>query len=162
MKLTLRYETDPVLRQVAEPVKAITPRIRRLVDGMFDVMYAAKGIGLAAPQVGHSVRVIILDIKEKGCPPCALINPEIVLREGTQESEEGCLSCPGLTGRVQRAARVAVKYLDVQGNERVMQGEKLLAAALQHEIDHLDGILFLDRLTPTERIKVERQRERLL
>lgn len=162
MKLTLRYETDPILRQVAEPVKAVTPRIRRLVDSMFEVMYAAKGIGLAAPQVGHSVRVIILDIREKSCPPCALINPEIIMRDGTQESEEGCLSCPGLTGRVQRAARVSVKYLDLQGVERVMHGEKLLAVALQHEIDHLDGILFLDRLSPTERIKVEQQRERLL
>ncbi len=162
MKLTLHYETDPVLRHVAEPVTEVTPRIRRLVDAMFDVMYAAKGIGLAAPQVGHSVRVIILDIKEKGCPPCALINPEIVVREGVQYSEEGCLSCPGLTGRVERAARVAVRYLDLKGNQCIMEGEKLLAAALQHEIDHLDGILFLDRLTPTERVKVEQQRTRAL
>lgn len=162
MKLTLRYEGDPVLRKKAAPVERITPRIRRLVEEMFKVMYAAKGIGLAAPQVGESIRVIVLDLQDKSCPPCALINPEIIEREGTQESEEGCLSCPGLTARVQRAARVVVSYLDLDGVPRRMEGEKLLAAALQHEIDHLDGILFLDRLTPTERIKVERQRQRVL
>ncbi|MCX7848234.1 MAG: peptide deformylase [bacterium] len=162
MKLTLRYEGDPILRAKATPVREITPRVRRLVQAMFEVMYAARGIGLAAPQVGHSLRIIVLDLQDKGFPPCALINPVIIQQEGTQLSEEGCLSCPGLTARVERAARVVVEYLTLDGATRQIVGEKLLAAALQHEIDHLDGILFIDRLSPTERVKVERQRQRVL
>jgi peptide deformylase len=158
MKLRLFYETDPILRQKAAPVEKVTNKIRRLVEDMFETMHAAKGIGLAANQVGILSRVIILDLRKRGIKPMALINPEIVARAGELENEEGCLSCPGLYAKVKRAACVTVHALDITGDEVAVEATDLHAAALQHEIDHLDGILFLDRLEPTERIRLEQLR----
>ncbi len=159
MKLTILYETDPLLHRVSEPVEKITPKIRKMVEEMFETMYAAKGIGLAAPQVGILKRVIIVDMKRRGSSPLALVNPVITMASGSQTNEEGCLSCPGLWASVERAASVTITGLDDKGCAGEMTVEGILAAVIQHEIDHLDGVLFLDRLTPTERVKVERQRQ---
>ncbi len=140
------------------PVMQITDDVLTLIDDMFDTLDEASGIGLAAPQVGKNIRVIIVDTQQKKAKPFALINPEIIHAEGEQVYEEGCLSCPGLSGKVKRAAKVTVLGLTPQGKEIKIDAEKLLAVVLQHEIDHLDGILFIDRLDEEEKKKVEKQR----
>ncbi len=162
MKLKLIYEGNPILRQTSKPVENITKSIKKLVADMFETMYADNGIGLAAPQIAKKKRVIIIDLQTKKSIPIALINPEIISSRGETESEEGCLSCPGLTAVVKRAADVVAQGYDMNGNLIEIKAEGLLAIALQHEIDHLNGILFIDRLTPTERIKVEKQRTKML
>ncbi len=162
MKLKLIYEGNPILRQTSKPVENITKSIKKLVADMFETMYADNGIGLAGPQIAKKKRVIIIDLQSKKSIPIALINPEIISSRGETESEEGCLSCPGLTAVVKRAADVVAQGYDVNGNLIEIKAEGLLAIAIQHEIDHLNGILFIDRLTPTERIKVEKQRTKML
>lgn len=132
----------PVLRQKAKRVERVDQEIRNLADEMLKAMYEANGVGLAAPQVAVPVRLVVIDV---GDGPVTLINPEVIKREGEEEDIEGCLSIPGLYGVVNRAAKVAVAALDRNGNPAVISGEGLLARALQHEIDHLDGILFVDR-----------------
>jgi len=159
MILPITYEGNPILRRPSQPVAAVTNDILILIDDMFETMDQSKGIGLAAPQVGKNIRVIIVDTQQKKSKPFALINPEIVHADGEQLYEEGCLSCPGLTGTVKRAAKVTVLGLDENGNDIKIDAEKLLAVVLQHEIDHLDGILFLDRLNEEEKQKVEKQRK---
>jgi peptide deformylase len=136
-------EPDPVLRAIAKPVPKITPNIHKLLDDMAQTMYDAPGVGLAAPQIGISKRVIVVDVgDEHGL--IELINPEIVARDGEQFGPEGCLSIPGLTGDVRRAEIVTVKGLDRNGEEIVIQGSELLARCIQHEVDHLNGVLFTD------------------
>ena len=162
MKLKLIYEGNPILRQTSKPVENITKSIKKLVADMFETMYADNGIGLAAPQIAKKKRVIIIDLQTKKSKPITLINPEIISSRGETESEEGCLSCPGLTAVVKRAADVVAQGYDMNGNLIEIKAEGLLAIALQHEIDHLNGILFIDRLTPTVRIKVEKQRTKML
>lgn len=147
----IRLLGDPVLRRAARPVDTVDEDVRRLVEDLMDTMYAADGVGLAAPQIGVSRRVFVYDIRDPEIPAGALINPEIVEREGSVKEEEGCLSIPGLTELVERAARVVVRGLDGDGNEVRVEAEGLLARCLQHERDHLDGILFLDRLSPLKR-----------
>ena len=161
MKLEIKYEGDPILRLQSLPVEKITRKTRKLIDDMFDTMWGSNGIGLAASQVGVNVRAIIIDIQTERSKPFALINPEIVSSEGEQLYEEGCLSCPGLAGVVRRAALVTVTGLDPKGNNVQIDADNLLAVVLQHEIDHLNGVLFVDRLEPDERLKVERQRSQL-
>ncbi|MGB9660625.1 MAG: peptide deformylase [Moorellaceae bacterium] len=134
---------DPILREKAQPVRKITPNVLKLLDNMADTMYAAPGVGLAAPQIGVSKRVIVVDV---GDGLVELINPEIVAAEGRDVGPEGCLSIPGVQGEVPRAAKVVVRGLDRHGQEREYRAEGLFARALQHEIDHLDGILFIDRV----------------
>ena len=143
----------PVLRKRAEQVKAIDEEVHRLVEGMTEAMYRAPGIGLAAPQVGAPSRVILVDLSagEKSGELIVLLNPEIVCREGEIRMEEGCLSVPDLRETVARCRRVAVKGLDLRGQRVEVEGEDLLAVALQHEIDHLDGVLFLDHLSQLKR-----------
>lgn len=138
----IRRVGDPVLRMKAREVRKIGPSLRELVDDMLETMYDAKGVGLAAPQVGVSKRIIVLDV---GRGPLALFNPELIRSEGEIVGTEGCLSVPGLVGEVKRAARVMVTGLDREGRRIWVEGEDLLARALQHEIDHLEGVLFLDR-----------------
>lgn len=133
---------DPVLREKARPVPKITPNVIKLLENMAETMYDAEGVGLAAPQVGVSKRIAVIDVGEG---LIELINPEITLRQGLDTDIEGCLSIPGLRGEVQRAARVMVKALNREGKEVTYDGEGLLARAFQHEIDHLDGILFIDK-----------------
>ena len=145
----------PVLRQKAKKVKRVDASTQKLIDDMFETMHAANGLGLAAPQIGMSLRVLVIELpKDKEDPgsgePIALVNPEIVKYEGEQFGEEGCLSIPGYVGMVRRAMKVTVKGSNRKGKEVRVKSEGLLARALQHEIDHLDGVLFTDRLEKPE------------
>lgn len=133
---------DPVLREKARRVPNITPNVLKLLDNMAETMYDAQGVGLAAPQVGVSKRIVTIDV---GDGLIELINPEIVHREGTEVDFEGCLSIPGVKGEVKRAAKVIVKATDRTGKAITLEGEGLLARAFQHELDHLEGILFIDK-----------------
>jgi peptide deformylase len=150
---------DPVLRETTTPVAAVTDELRRLVDDMFETMYAARGIGIAAPQVGRRERITVVDVDDR---PIALVNPEIVLAEGKAKGEEGCLSIPEVYGDVERATRVVVRALDRDGKPFEVEGTELLARCFQHEIDHLHGKLFLDYLSVLKRrsamAKWERER----
>ena len=135
---------SPILRQETQPVERMTDELRRLADDMFDTMHAAKGIGLAAPQVGRSERLAVIDIDDN---PIVIVNPEIILREGSAKGEEGCLSIPEVFGDVDRATRITVRALDRDGKPFDLDATDLLARCLQHEIDHLHGKLFLDDLS---------------
>lgn len=142
--LNIRREGDPVLRQVARPVPKVTRRVKKLIKDMGETMYHANGIGLAAPQVGVGERVIVVDV---GDGLYALVNPRLEKEEGREVDVEGCLSLPGVLGYVERAARVVVSGLDEDGRPRKLEAEGLLARVFQHEIDHLDGVLFTDKAT---------------
>ncbi len=140
----LRIEGDPILRKKARPVKKIDERMRNLLDDMVETMYEDKGIGLAGPQVGILRRVIVVDV---GNGPYKMVNPEIIERsEETDEDVEGCLSVPAFNGTVIRPRQVKVKYMDENGEEKEVLAEDLFARCLCHEIDHLDGILFRDKV----------------
>jgi peptide deformylase len=139
---------SPVLRKETRPVTGFDDSLRTLINDMFETMYAAKGIGLAAPQVGRLERVAVLDVDEK---PLVLVNPEIVEEEGTVKGEEGCLSIPEIYADVERAARVVVNALDREGNPFSIEAKELLGRCLQHEIDHLHGKLFIDYLSVLKR-----------
>ena len=140
---------DPVLRRIAHPVKEVNENIKKLLDNMAETMYHAKGVGLAAPQVGISKRVIVVDIGEG---LFKLVNPEIVASSGIQDGAEGCLSLPDVVGNVKRSERVTVKALDENGDEVTIEATGYLARAFQHEIDHLNGIIFTDKATAIERV----------
>ena len=141
-----------VLRRRAAEVAEVDDELRSLIRNMFETMYDAEGVGLAAPQVGISRRVIVVDVNEEGTRPFALVNPRLVeaARE-TEKAEEGCLSIPGVSSVVERPATVTVEGLDENGEPLRMEAEGLLARCIQHEIDHLDGILFIDRISPLKR-----------
>ena len=139
----IRYIGDDILKKKCKPVKAITDSTKELIQDMFDTMYEANGVGLAAPQVGILRRICVIDIREGD--PVVLINPEIVESSGEQTDEEGCLSVPGKVAEVTRANYVKVSSLDMDMNPVTYEGEGLLARAMQHEIDHLDGILYGER-----------------
>ncbi len=139
----IRLDGDDVLRKTCKPVEKMTPRIQTLIDDMFDTMYEANGVGLAAPQVGILKRIVVIDICEGEA--YALINPQIVEADGEQEGDEGCLSLPGLVGTVKRPQHVICKAYDRDMNEITVEGEGLLARAICHELDHLDGILYKDK-----------------
>ena len=154
---------DTVLHERARAVDALTPEIDRLVDDMIETMYAAPGIGLAAPQVGVPLRIFVVDVSI-GRDPSALlvmINPEFVDRDGMQLEEEGCLSVPGFNATVVRPSRVVVKGLDRMGQPVEREGTGLLARAFQHEMDHLDGALFVDRLRGLKRDLIVRKIRKL-
>ena len=140
---------DPVLRRIAHPVKEVNDNIKKLLNNMAETMYHAKGVGLAAPQVGISKRVIVVDIGEG---LFKLVNPEIVSSSGIQDGAEGCLSLPDVVGNVKRSERVTVKALDENGDEVTIEATGYLARAFQHEIDHLNGIIFTDKATAIERV----------
>lgn len=144
---TIRISTDEVLRKKCKVVKEITPNLLTLLDDMADTMYEANGVGLAAPQVGILKRVVVIDIGEG---LVELINPEILETSGSQIDDEGCLSVPGKYAPVDRPNYVKVKAMDRDGNEFIIEGEELMARALCHEIDHLDGILYIDKALPVE------------
>ncbi|BCX89760.1 peptide deformylase [Methylomarinovum tepidoasis] len=148
---------DERLRKKATPVAAVDDRIRRLVDDMFETMYAAPGVGLAATQVNVHKRVIVIDVSEDKDRPLCLINPEILERDGACEQEEGCLSVPGIFEKVHRAERIKVKALDREGNPFELEADGLLAVCIQHEIDHLDGKLFVDYLSPLKRQRIRKK-----
>jgi len=150
---------QPVLHAPASPVAQIDGAVASLLADMVDTMYAAPGIGLAAPQIGVALRVIVVDLSvgEDKKQLIKLINPELVSTEGEQRHEEGCLSVPGYGGSPVRPAHVTVKGLDLDGKERTYEGTELLARAFCHEIDHVDGLLFVDRLSPLKRDLLKRK-----
>jgi peptide deformylase len=160
----------PKLKTKAEPVATVDDEVRRLLDDMFETMYAAPGIGLAAPQVGVMQRIVVMDVADKESPPqpLALVNPEIVARgEDKVVAEEGCLSLPEIYADVERYARAFVRFTDRDGEVREMDADGLLARCIQHELDHLDGVLFVDHLSALKRkmlmrklAKLQREKER--
>ena len=151
--LSIRHYPDPVLKTPCPPVAAVTDELRTLAKDMAETMYAAPGVGLAAPQVGISQRLVVIDCSPKDAPPelITAFNPEIVAREGELFEEEGCLSVPEFYAKVARSAKVRVRFLDMEGVRQEREAEGLLAVAFQHEIDHLDGILFVDHLSPLKK-----------
>ncbi|MEW6408637.1 MAG: peptide deformylase [Nitrospirota bacterium] len=153
MILEIKKYPDPVLRKKASPVENIDAEIQMFIDDMFETLYSAPGIGLAATQVGELKRIIVIDIgiKEGGIPPIALINPEIIAEEGNVMAEEGCLSVPEYTSEVKRAEKISVRGIGRDGLKKEFDAIGLLARAIQHEIDHLNGILFIDRISPLKR-----------
>jgi peptide deformylase len=154
----VRYGS-PGLGTPAERVPEVTDAIRRLIDEMIETMYAAPGVGLAAPQIGVPLRICVIDLSvgKRGGEVITLVNPEFVTREGMQLEEEGCLSVPGFNATVPRPTHVVVRGLDREGREVTVDGSGLLARALQHEIDHLDGVIFLDRLRGIRRDLIVRK-----
>lgn len=145
---------EPELKETAEPVAVVDDRVRRLMDDMLDSMHAANGIGLAAPQVGVAERVIVVDVTRPDEPsdPYRMVNPELLWHSDEQvTAEEGCLSLPDQYAEVTRPARVRVRYLDETGTERELEAGGLLARCVQHEMDHLDGVLFVDHLSALKR-----------
>jgi peptide deformylase len=154
---------DPVLSKPAETVTEFNAEIEQLVEEMFDSMYAAQGIGLAAPQINISKRITVIDVsfKERPEDKIALINPVILDREGKQVEEEGCLSLPEIREKVARASWVKVRAQNVKGETFEVEGEELFARALQHEIDHLNGVLFIDHLSRLKRDLVQRRIKKL-
>ena len=143
---------DPVLREKAQPVPEVNAELRALIADMFETMYAAEGVGLAAPQIGLGIRVIVVDPHDEVTQPFALFNAEVVSKGAeTDKSEEGCLSIPGIRDVVERPTTVVVEALDVEGKPVRIEADGFLARVLQHEVDHLDGVLFLDHLSPIKR-----------
>ena len=140
--LEIKTAGDPVLKTVCAPVQKIDKRLRKLLDEMAETMYANDGVGIAAPQIGESIRAVVVDVDKKN--RYDLINPVITYREGSVVDSEGCLSCPNLFGDVERAAKIRVEYISRFGKKKTLEAEELLARCIQHELDHLDGRLFID------------------
>lgn len=159
-KLAILEFPDPRLRTVAKPVETVDDALRRRIDDMFETMYEAPGIGLAATQVDFHERLIVIDVSEEKNQPLVLINPEIVGREGKQVYQEGCLSVPGIYADVERADRIEVRALDRHGKGYELEADGLLAICIQHEIDHLDGKVFVDYLSPFKREQVRKRLEK--
>ena len=147
----VRYLGDPVLREMCREVEAVDGEVRALVDDLLETMYAEDGIGLAAPQVGVPMRVFVYDVRDDEIEPGVLVNPRIVEATGQQKEVEGCLSIPGLDEVVERSGRVVVEGLGRDGEPVRIEAEGLLSRCLQHEYDHLDGVLFIDRVSPLKR-----------
>jgi peptide deformylase len=163
-KLPIVLAPDPVLKQICQPVDVIDDDVRARLDDMFDTMYAAPGIGLSAPQVADGRRLIVCDVARDGEGPQAyrMINPEITWQSEEQvQAEEGCLSIPDHYGEVSRFREIKVTYLDPEGESQELEANGLLSACLQHEIDHLDGVLFIDYLTPLKRNMILRKMKKL-
>jgi peptide deformylase len=156
-KLNILHFPDTRLRDKAKPVEQVDDAVRKLIDDMFETMYDAPGIGLAATQVNDSRRVIVVDVSEEHDAPLALINPEIVERDGEESMDEGCLSVPGVYEKVQRADHIRLRALDRDGNVLEMEARGLLAVCIQHEIDHLDGKLFIDYLSSLKRQRIKKK-----
>lgn len=156
-KLTILEFPDARLRTVAKPVEQVDDALRRLIDDMFETMYAAPGIGLAATQVDVHQRLLVLDVSEDRSRPLVFINPEIVEHSGSQTCQEGCLSVPGIYADVKRAERVRVKALDRDGKPFEIEADGLLAVCIQHELDHLAGKVFVDYLSPLKREMVRKK-----
>ena len=151
---------DERLRTVAEPIDEVNSEIKQVVADMFETMREEKGIGLAATQVNRHVRLVVMDVSEEQNEPRVFINPEIVNKEGSTISEEGCLSVPGNYAKVDRAEKVTVKALDGEGEPYELEADGLLAICIQHELDHLDGKLFVDYLSPLKRQRIRKKLEK--
>ena len=160
-KLTILEFPDPRLRTRAAPVAVVDDAVRTLIDDMFETMYAAPGVGLAATQVNVHRRVLVADVSQEQDHPLAFVNPEIVEREGTTEAEEGCLSVPGIFDKLStRAARIVVRALDREGKPFEIEADGLLAVCIQHEMDHLEGKLFVDYLSELKRTRIRKKLEK--
>jgi peptide deformylase len=160
-KLTILEFPDPRLRTRAQPVAVVDDGIRRLIDDMLETMYAAPGVGLAATQVDVHKRVLVADVTREQDHPLALVNPEIIEREGTVEAEEGCLSVPGIFDTLNtRSARIVVRALGRDGKPFEMEADGLLAICIQHEMDHLEGKLFVDYLSDLKRTRIRKKLEK--
>ena len=159
-KLKILEFPDPKLRIKAQPVETVDNALRRLIDDMFETMYDAPGIGLAATQGDVHRRLLVADVSTEKDDPRVLINPEIVEKDGVEVTEEGCLSVPGYFEEVTRAEHVKVRYLDRDGNQQEEDFDGLLAVCVQHEIDHLDGRLFVDYLSEAKRQRIRKRLEK--
>ena len=158
--LDILHYPDPRLRIKAQPVPAVDDRVRQLVADLFETMYAAPGIGLAATQVNVHRRIIVVDVSEGHDQPCCFINPRVTGTEGREQTEEGCLSVPGVFETVERAERIQVQALNVQGETVNLAADGLLAVCIQHEIDHLEGKLFVDYLSILKRNRLRKKLEK--
>ena len=148
---------DPRLRTRAKPVEAVDAALARLIDDMFETMYAAPGIGLAATQVDRHIRLVVMDVSEDKSEPRVFINPEILSKEGVQVYQEGCLSVPGIFADVERADRIRLRARDREFREYELEADGLLAVCIQHELDHLEGKVFVDYLSPFKREQVRKR-----
>lgn len=148
---------DPLLRAHAAKVDKVDLCIKKLIDDMFETMYADRGVGLAAPQVGSLKRIAVIDISSTGDQPLCLINPIIMVAQGSYASEEGCLSLPGIFAKVSRAREINLSYQDQQGRHQQQTFNDFLAACIQHELDHLNGKLFVDRLSTLKKAVIQRK-----
>lgn len=157
MKYRILHLGEEPLREVSKPVEKIDNDIKRLVDDMFETMYAAKGVGLAAPQIGKNIRLVVIDC---GDDPIAMINPVIIKKFGKENGPEGCLSLPGLSENVTRATKVIAEYTDPSDGEVYeVEAEGLLARAIQHELDHLEGVVFIDHISKARRLQIKNELE---
>lgn len=156
-KLKILEFPDPRLRTKATPIDEVTDSVRNLIDDMFETMYDAPGIGLAATQVDVHKRLLVTDVSSDNSEPYVLINPEILEKDGVTVTDEGCLSVPGYYEEVERAEHIKVKFLDRNGEEVVMEAEGLLAVCIQHEMDHLEGKLFVDYLSEAKRTRIRKK-----
>ena len=152
---------DKRLRTVAKPVEQITPELKQLAENMIETMYQEDGVGLAATQINFHQRLIVIDVSEQRNLPMIIINPVIVEHSGEEISEEGCLSVPETNAEVKRAELVTLEYLDIEGQKQVLNADGLLAVCIQHEIDHLDGKLFIDYLSPLKQKRIKIKLEKL-
>ncbi len=159
-KLRILEFPDPRLRKKAAPVELVDDELRQLIDDMFETMYEAPGIGLAATQVDVHKRLLVADVSAEKNEPHVLINPELLEKDGSTVTEEGCLSVPGYFEEVERAEHIKVRYLDRDGNERESEFEGLLAVCVQHEMDHLLGRLFVDYLSEVKRQRIRKRLEK--
>ena len=151
---------DPRLRNKTQTVKVVDDTIRKLISDLFETMYAAPGIGLAANQVNALKRVIVIDVSQQKDQPLCLINPELISSSGTQKCEEGCLSVPGIYADVERASEIRVSAMDRNGEPFELDADEMLAVCIQHEMDHLEGKLFVDYLSPLKRQRVRKKLEK--
>jgi peptide deformylase len=159
--LTILEFPDERLRKKAAVVKTVDDKIKKLVDDMLETMYESKGVGLAATQVDVHQRVIVIDVSEEKDDPLFLINPEIIEKDGIKESEEGCLSVPGFFEKVKRAEHVRVKALNREGQSFEFEARDLLAVCVQHEMDHLNGKLFVDYISSLKRQRIKKKLEKI-
>lgn len=159
--LEILHHPDPRLRKKGLPVEQVDDNVRKIVDDMTETMYAEQGIGLAAAQVNIQQRIVVIDVSEDKDQAFCLINPEIISKEGKVDSEEGCLSVPTYYEKVSRAEKVKVRFLDYQGETVELEADGLLAICIQHEIDHLDGKLFVDYLSTLKQQRVRKKLEKL-
>ncbi|MBT3046722.1 MAG: peptide deformylase [Candidatus Thiodiazotropha sp.] len=158
--LDILHFPDPRLRNKAKPVAQVDDSIRRLIDDMLETMYQAPGIGLAATQVNVAKRVVVIDLSEEKNRPLCLVNPEILTKDGEEQMEEGCLSVPGIYELVKRANQIRLRALDREGRAFEMEAEGLLAVCIQHELDHLEGKLFVDYLSSLKRQRIRKRLEK--
>jgi peptide deformylase len=159
-KLTILKYPDPRLRTVAKPIVAVTDAVRQQIDDMFETMYESNGVGLAATQVDYHWRLFVADCSQDQNEPLVFINPEITEKDGLFSNEEGCLSFPGVYTKVERAGTVTVTALDRNGERFTLSAEGLLGICIQHEIDHLNGVLFVDYLSPLKRDRIRKKLEK--